>query len=71
MKHYKQKSFQEHWDFMIGYTNALKETKYFEHLWCLGNMLKYTFRAPFKGCFEEDINKVIVYANKILLHNKK
>lgn len=36
----------------------------------LGNILKYSCRANFKGCFERDIDKVGVY-QQLLRHHRK
>lgn len=33
--------------------------------YCLGNIIKYACRAPFKGTFDRDIEKIIVYAKMI------
>jgi len=66
MKHYSKTPI-EHWDFMAGYSEAIKNTEYFKYIWFLGNITKYAFRAPFKGQFKEDIQKVIVYAQKVII----
>ena len=34
--------------------------------YCLGNILKYASRADWKGTFQRDIEKIVVYGNILL-----
>ena len=38
--------------------------------YCLGNIIKYACRAPFKGTFTRDIEKILVYSQMILAAEK-
>lgn len=46
-----------------------KLTKEQFHGYCLGNMIKYTCRAQYKGTFDRDIEKAGMYARFLLRGN--
>ncbi len=39
--------------------------------WLIGNMLKYSSRANFKGCFDRDVQKAAFYSKELARANEE